>query len=117
MCRRASSPAVIVEHTAKYELAGIKDKPTNSIPYFMHCNDVYEVFPFLPTGLRVSIAERRSFIETINRNIAKHEEDIRVKQSTLMHSKENSKRYECLVKKKKDQNLDKLRVCIISILI
>ncbi|XP_068428229.1 protein SIX6OS1 isoform X2 [Clinocottus analis] len=40
---------------------------------------------------RVETAERRSFIETIHKNIKKLEEQIRVKQSTVMHNKENAK--------------------------
>lgn len=47
----------------------------------------------LPTVYRHSIAERRSYIETLHKNIKKLEDDIRVKQSTVMHSKANVKRY------------------------
>ncbi|XP_070770118.1 protein SIX6OS1 [Enoplosus armatus] len=39
---------------------------------------------------RADIAERRSHIETICRNTKKHELEIRVKQSTLIHNKENA---------------------------
>ncbi|XP_068559438.1 protein SIX6OS1 [Cebidichthys violaceus] len=40
---------------------------------------------------RVDTAERRSYIETIHRNIKRLEEEIRVKQSTVMHNKANAK--------------------------
>lgn len=49
---------------------------------------------FLSTGFRAEIAERRSYIEAIYRNIKKLEEEIRVKQSTLIHNKANAKRYD-----------------------
>ncbi|XP_040003624.1 uncharacterized protein LOC120801129 isoform X2 [Xiphias gladius] len=40
---------------------------------------------------RADIAERRSYIETIHRNIRQLEEEIRVKQSSVIHNKANAK--------------------------
>ncbi|XP_059199409.1 uncharacterized protein LOC131979443 [Centropristis striata] len=40
---------------------------------------------------RADIAERRSYIETMHRDKKKLEEEIRVKQSTVMHNKANAK--------------------------
>ncbi|XP_051260135.1 protein SIX6OS1 isoform X2 [Dicentrarchus labrax] len=42
--------------------------------------------------VRVDIAERRSYIETIHRNTKKLEEEIRMKQNTVIHNKANAKR-------------------------
>lgn len=50
---------------------------------------------------RANIAERRSYIETVHRNIKKLEEEIRVKQSTGKHNKANAKRYGSVKKKEK----------------
>ncbi len=57
------------------------------------CFCFLNVHTFLSTAARVDIAERRSYIETLRRNIEKLEEEIRVKQSTVQHNKENAKRY------------------------
>ncbi|XP_036965497.1 protein SIX6OS1 isoform X2 [Acanthopagrus latus] len=40
---------------------------------------------------RAEIAERRSYIETVHRNTTKLEEEIRLKQSTVIHNKTNAK--------------------------
>ncbi|KAG8000716.1 hypothetical protein GBF38_017188 [Nibea albiflora] len=45
----------------------------------------------LSTVLRAGITERKSCIETLHRDIEKLQEDIRVKQSTVIHNKENAK--------------------------
>lgn len=52
-------------------------------------NDDYHV---LPTGFRADIAERKSYIERIHINIKKLEEEIKIKQNTLVHYKANAKR-------------------------
>ncbi|XP_035532935.1 protein SIX6OS1 isoform X2 [Morone saxatilis] len=43
-------------------------------------------------GLRADTAERRSYIETKHRNTKKLEEEIRMKQNTVIHNKANAKR-------------------------
>ena len=51
-------------------------------------------FQFSSTVCRAEIAERRSYIETVHRNTTKLEEEIRLKQSTVIHNKTNAKRYD-----------------------
>lgn len=46
---------------------------------------------------RADIAERRSYIQSVHRDIKKLEEEARMKQSTVVHNKANAKRYEYLV--------------------
>lgn len=53
-------------------------------------NGAHELF----TVCRADIAERRTFIEEIHKKIKKLELEIRVKQSTVVHNKENAKRYD-----------------------
>lgn len=61
---------------------------------FMLFNDVYKVFQFLSTVCRADIAEKRSHIETIRRNTKRLELEIRVKQNSVIHNKDNCKRYD-----------------------
>lgn len=50
----------------------------------------------LATVSRANIAEKKSYIEAINRNIEQLEEEISVKQSTVTRNKANAKRYSIL---------------------
>lgn len=52
------------------------------------------VFICLSSVCRADIAEKKSFIETIHRNMEKLEEEMRVKQNTVTHNKANAKRYD-----------------------
>lgn len=50
----------------------------------------------LATVSRANIAEKKSYIEAINRNIEQLEEEISVKESTVTRNKANAKRYSIL---------------------
>lgn len=60
------------------------------------------MFSCLPLVLRLEIAKKKSYIETIHKNVKKLKEEIDVKQRNLMHNKENAKRYDNQVKHKYD---------------
>lgn len=70
------------------------NKQIVSLPYILCCEMVSIKFSPLSTVCRADTAERRSYIETIHRDIKKLEEEIRVKQSTVIHNKANARRYD-----------------------
>lgn len=52
-----------------------------------------QVFIYLSTVCKASIAEKRSYIETIHKTIKNLEEEIGVNQSNVLRNKEEAKRY------------------------